>query len=222
MVDGWSTTCLAPLGFRAHTGARPAAGGVDHDHGVRLPTLDFDLRPFAEPLTGPTATAVAALARAHGCHLAGPLVELDGDRVYNTTLVFAPDGALCARYRKRHPWYPETWATAGDDAPPVFDVRGVPVTLAVCFDVHFVGQDAARELTDAQVLLFPRAWVERGDTRGAILPELARRFDVAVVNANWGAGAPRVSGQGGSRILGADGAVLAMARGPGRIDACIP
>jgi len=179
--------------------------------GYVSPQMDFDLRPFAEPLTGPTATALAELARAHGCTLAGPLVELDGSDVYNATVVFAPDGALCARYRKRHPWYPETWATAGTEPPPVFEVRGVRVTLAVCFDVHFLADDAARELSDAQVLLFPSAWVERGDSRGAILPELARRFDVAIVNANWGPGSPRVAGQGGSRILGPDGAVLAIA-----------
>lgn len=189
--------------------------------GYVSPELDFDLRPFAEPLTGPTATALGQLARSHGCHLAGPLVEADGADVYNTTLVFGPDGALCARYRKRHPWYPETWATAGTEPYPVLDVRGVRVTIAVCFDVHFLADEAARELSDADVLLFPSAWVERGDTRGVLLPQLAARFDVAIVNANWGSGSPRVSGQGGSRILGADGRVLAMAHGPGRIDATL-
>jgi predicted amidohydrolase len=189
--------------------------------GYVSPDLDFDLGPFAEPLTGATARALGALARAHGCHLVAPLVERLGNRTYNTTLVLSPDGALLARYRKRHPWYPETWATPGDEPPPVLELGGARVTVAVCFDVHFLAEDATRQLEDADLLVFPSAWVEDDDSRGAILPELARRFDVAVVNANWGFGSPRVPGQGRSRILSRDGEVLAMASGPGRIDASL-
>lgn len=189
--------------------------------GYVSPELDFDLAPFAEPLTGPTADALATLARKHGCHLAGPLVERDGERAYNTLVVFAPDGSRVAHYRKRHPWYPETWATPGAEAPPVFDVRGARVTVAVCFDVHFVPDDAARELGEADVLLFPSAWVEKPDSRGTLLAGLARRFDVAIVNANWGIGTPRVPGQGGSRIVGRDGEVLALAEHAGRLDAWV-
>jgi predicted amidohydrolase len=189
--------------------------------GYVSPARDFDLRPFAEPLDGPTAGALASLARAHGCYLGGPLVERDGANAYNTLVVFAPDGSRVARYRKRHPWYPETWATPGDAPPPVFAVRGARVTLAVCFDAQFLADDAARELEEADVLLFASAWVERHDSRAALLGGLARRFGVAVVNANWGVGVPSVPGQGGSRVLGRDGEVLAMAHGAGRLDAWI-
>lgn len=187
--------------------------------GYVSPRRDFDLRPFAEPLDGPTAGALAAIAREAGCHLAGPLVERDGDRTYNATLVFDASGALVAHYRKRHPWYPETWATPGEAPPPIFEVRGARVTLAVCFDLEFVADDAADALSAADVLLFPSAWVERPDTRGERLEALARRFDVAVVNANWGEGAPRVPGQGRSRIVARDGRTLAIATGAGRVDA---
>jgi predicted amidohydrolase len=189
--------------------------------GYVSPDRDFDLSPFAEPVTGPTAGALAALARGHACYLAGPLVERDGASVYNAFLVFAPDGTQVAHYRKRHPWYPETWATPGEAPPPVFELRGARLTLAVCFDAQFLADDAARELGEADVLLFPSAWVERHDSRGALLAGLARRFDIAVVNANWGVGAPSIPGQGGSRVLGRDGEVLAMARGAGRLDAWI-
>lgn len=189
--------------------------------GYVSPDRDFDLGPFAETADGPTASALASLARAHGCYLAGPLIERDGANAYNALLVFAPDGSRVAHYRKRHPWYPETWATPGDAPPPVFAVRGVRVTLAVCFDAQFLAEDAARELEQADVLLFASAWVERHDSRDALLGGLARRFGVAVVNANWGVGVPRVPGQGGSRVLGPDGQVLAMAQGGGRLDAWI-
>jgi predicted amidohydrolase len=187
--------------------------------GYVSPRRDFDLRPFAEPLAGPTSGALAAIAREARCHLAGPLVEQDGGRTFNAIVVFDSEGRRVAHYRKRHPWYPETWATPGDAPPPVFEVRGSRVTLAVCFDIQFAAADAAAELRSADVLLFPSAWVERPDGRGALLAGLARRFDVAVVNANWGEGSPRVPGQGGSRIVARSGETLALAREPGRIDA---
>ncbi|MGD0526147.1 MAG: carbon-nitrogen hydrolase family protein [Polyangiaceae bacterium] len=190
--------------------------------GYVSPGRDFDLEPFAEPLDGPTATALASLARAHGCALGGPLVERDGAHVYNAFVVFAPDGTRLAHYRKRHPWYPETWATPGDAPPPVFALGGARLTLAVCYDAQFLADDGALPLAEADVLLFPSAWVERHDSRGELLGGLARRFDVAVVNANWGLGTPRVPGQGSSRILGRDGEPLALAElspGARRLDA---
>jgi predicted amidohydrolase len=189
--------------------------------GYVSPQRDFDLRPFAEPLTGPTTRALAAIAREARCHLVGPLVERDGRRVYNAVLVFDPDGNVVAHYRKRHPWFPETWATPGDAPPPVFEVRGTRVTLAVCFDIQFASHDAADELREADVLLFPSAWVERPDSRAGLLEGLARRFDVAVVNANWGEGSPRVPGQGRSRIVARNGETVALALEAGRIDACL-
>jgi predicted amidohydrolase len=73
-------------------------------------------------------------------------------------------------------------------------------------------------------LLFPSAWVEEEDTREERLSALARRFDVAIVNANWGIGAPRVPGQGGSMIVSRRGQVVARAlasRGARRVDAAL-
>ena len=188
--------------------------------GYASPELDFDLTRFAEPLDGPACRALSDLARRHGCHLAGSWVERSADRCFNAMTVFDPDGTRVAHYRKRHPWYPERWATPGDGAAAVFTVAGLRVTLAICFDVHFLANEAARELDQADVLLFPSAWVdEDGDGRAEVLPPLARAFDVAIVNANWGPGVPRVRGQGGSRILGPDGQLLAVSCGELRVDA---
>jgi predicted amidohydrolase len=103
----------------------------------------------------------------------------------------------------------------------VFRVAGASVTIAVCFDLHFLAADAASELREADVLLFPSAWVEAPDSRGPRLAELARTFDVAVVNANWGVGEPPLPGQGWSRVVGRDGRVVALAAEAGRLDAWV-
>lgn len=168
---------------------------------------DFDLTRFAEPKDGPTSRALAALAKKHATHVVGPLIERHGKCVYNTMIGFDPDGAEFIHYKKRHPWYPETWATPGEGPHPKFRIRGLEVSIAICFDVHFA------EWPSVDLLLFPSAWVEEEDTRVAILTKLGTN----VVNANWGVGVPRVPGQGDSMIVDASGKILA--RGGPRIDA---
>ncbi|CAN5138547.1 hypothetical protein BH09MYX1_BH09MYX1_05310 [soil metagenome] len=174
---------------------------------------NFDLRPLAEPRGGATERALSAIARRHRVHLAAPLIERDGDAFYNSFFVFDPEGMVIASYQKRHPWYPETWATAGAKPPPVFTVAEWNVTLAICFDVHTLAEDAASELERADLLLFPSAWVEDegDDLRESLLPPIAARFAVAIANANWAPGDVVLPGQGTSRIYDASGALIAKA-----------
>ena len=176
-------------------------------HGYVSRDRNFDLSQFAEPLDGPTARATAAIAAKHGVHLLGSLVLREGDALYNAMTCFDPRGELAFVYRKRHPWLPETWATAGAESPPVVTIAGVKVTIAVCFDIHFVAGDAARELAAADLLVFPSAWVERPDTRAGHLAALALQFDLHIANANWAPGVVRVPGQSGSCIVAPDGSV---------------
>ena len=177
--------------------------------GYVSPQGDFDLRRFAETRDGPTARALAALAKKHRTHLVGPLIERAGDAFFNAMLGFDAEGREFLHYRKRHPWYPEAWATPGTEIAPIVRIRTISVTIAICFDIQF----AQGELPRADVLLFPSAWVEEEDSR----PELLGGLGMHVVNANWGEGEPRVPGQGNSCILHASGEVLA--RGGPRIDA---
>lgn len=188
--------------------------------GYVSPRGELDLARFGEPLDGPTAAALAALATRHRVHLVGPLIEAAGDARHNTMLGFRPDGARFLHYRKRHPWLPEEWATPGDAPCPVVEIAGVQVTIATCYDVHFLRDDAADALTRADLMLFPSAWVDRANTRPALLHDLARDFDLAIANANWGPGVVRVPGQGGSCVVAPGGRVLAScAAGVGRADA---
>lgn len=165
---------------------------------------DFDCSPFREPIDGPLASALADRARAHRVWLAGAIVEADGERTYNTMTLHDPNGRLVGRYRKRHPWMPETWATPGNLPHPVFAVAGLRVAAAICFDVHFLLQ----EKIAADVLLFSSAWVEdEGDQRFTLLPQIARAHGLWIINCNWGPGIPRIRTQGRSMIIAPDGSI---------------
>jgi len=184
--------------------------------GYVSPDGDFDLSSLAEPIDGPTATACGALAKQRNIHLVASLVLREGDALYNAMTCFAPNGELAFVYRKRHPWLPETWATPGAERPPVISIDGIAITIAVCYDVHFLAEVRA-ELVASDLLLFPSAWVERPDLRAARLAAVAKQFDIHVANANWARGVVEVPGQGGSCLVAPDGSVT-IASPLGRLD----
>ena len=86
-----------------------------------------------------------------GVYLIGgtlPLKTSDANKVYNTTLVYAPDGAVVARYDKIHlfgfqnglEYYDEsTTIMAGElaQAPVVWDSPWGRIGLSICYDVRF-------------------------------------------------------------------------------------
>jgi predicted amidohydrolase len=97
------------------------------------------LTAAAEPLDGPRMGALATLARELGVWLVpGSVPELGGDgRVYNTEVVFNPQGQLVAGYRKVFPWRPyEAWSSGHEFM--VFDMPGIGRGgLSVCYDAWF-------------------------------------------------------------------------------------
>jgi hypothetical protein len=66
-------------------------------------TYDDSNHTRAERLDGETVTWMRETARRLNLHLAGSLMLLDVDEVYNALLLFAPDGRMW-RYNKVYPW----------------------------------------------------------------------------------------------------------------------
>jgi predicted amidohydrolase len=119
--------------------------------------------PGAEPVDGPTMTAMAAAARDLGAYLhAGSLVERDDDgALYNCSVLLGPDGTRLRRYRKIHRFgFSEGEAkllSAGSEIVTYPSPDGV-LGLATCYDLRFPEQ--FRLLLDAgtEILLVPAAW----------------------------------------------------------------
>jgi len=175
-------------------------------HGYVSPAGDADLTSFAEPIDGPTSRACAALAANHRVHLVAPLV-LREVALHNAMVCHAPDGTRPFVYRKRHPWIPEEWATGGTEPLPVVTIAGRIITIAICYDLHFLPRESAAQLEAADLLLFPSAWVEEPDLRIPRLQRLAQQFSLTIANANWGAGDVVIPGQGNSCVVSPDGTV---------------
>jgi formamidase len=116
---------------------------------------DFESQ-VAEPIPGPTSKRFAALAARYRCWLVpGSLLEREGTNVYNTAVVFSPQGEMVARYRKLFPWRPYEQTVPGD-CLCVFDVQGVAqMGLCICYDLWFPEVSRGLALRGAEVILHP-------------------------------------------------------------------
>ena len=175
--------------------------------GYVSPSGSFDLTALAEPVDGPTVAMLRETARALRTAIVAPLVERAPEGLFNALILIDAEGQLAGRYRKRHPWYPERWATPGNEPHPPWDVAGLRLMPAICFDVHFLIDEASPTLRSSDLVLFASAWVDDSpkDGRAPLLRALARHSGAPVANANWGPGLPRVTGQGGSRLVSGGG-----------------
>jgi deaminated glutathione amidase len=131
---------------------------------------DADKLAGAETLQGPTMSAMAELAASLGIWLfPGSFAEISPipDRVFNTSPVFGPDGALRAVYRKIHLFdvdLPGSAVTmesdvvaAGDQAVVVATPLG-RVGLSICYDLRFASLYEALGRAGADVVTVPSAF----------------------------------------------------------------
>lgn len=110
-----------------------------------------ELRDLAEPADGPTSRRLAKRAAATGATLVAGFAERDGDRLYNSAVLFRPDGGW-GLYRKVHLfWEEKTLFDPGDRGFPVFSAAGATVGLMICFD--WIYPEAARSLALAGATL---------------------------------------------------------------------
>ena len=110
---------------------------------------DRDKLGVAEaPGDGPIQAMLADAAREHRVWLIGgtlPIRTDDPERVLNSNCVFAPDGALAARYDKIHLFkydngrerYDEGCAIRAGSVPTTVQVASLRVGLSVCYDLRF-------------------------------------------------------------------------------------
>jgi predicted amidohydrolase len=111
-----------------------------------------EARSLAETVPdGPTCARLRAFAAARGTHVVAGLAERHGEQVFNSAVLFQPDGGW-GLYRKVHLFWEEKMLfDAGDRGFPVFAAAGATVGLMICFDWIF--PEAARSLALAGATL---------------------------------------------------------------------
>jgi predicted amidohydrolase len=144
------------------------------------------------------------------------VIERDGDSLYNTAVAIER-GKVVARYRKTHLLKVEQAAFAAGSGPVTFDVDGMTVGIAICYDLNFGGLIGRTASAGAKALfcpcsnMMPRALAEAWKPRhNKIRARQARDHGVWIVTSDIvGEREDRVS-YGPTAVIDPSGAVVAQ------------
>lgn len=121
-----------------------------------------------KPGSGPLQDFLSAQARSHGVWLIGGTVPLEtgrDDRIYNSCLVFDPDGTVQARYDKIHlfgfdngkEFFSEARTIqAGSNRPQTFAGPCGQIGLSICYDLRF--PELYRAMGPVNLIVVPSAF----------------------------------------------------------------
>lgn len=184
-------------------------------------------REVAEPVPGPTSEWLAELARRHSMWiLGGSILERDGERIFNTSLLFDRAGELVARYRKIHlfdvdlPGQPPlresfTYSPGGEVVTAATEFGRIG--LSICYDLRFPELYRMLVVQGAEIVLIPSAFTfETGKDHWDVLVRARAIENQAFVLApaqwgTWGPGDQNRRCYGNSLAVDPWGGVLARA-----------
>ncbi len=168
--------CLTGYCFESLGEALPVALRLD----------DLCLRPLEE------------LCRTRNLYLVAGLLEREGDRVFNTAVLWGP-GGIVSRYRKIHLPYLgiDQWTTPGDEPFSVVEIEGLRIGLSICYDAAFPEASRTLALLGADLILLPTNWPPGAE----IMPRQAVPVR-AMENGVYYAAASRIGIERGNEFLG--------------------
>ena len=102
---------------------------------------------YAETADGESAARLSEAAKKAQVYLiGGSIPEREGDRIYNTALVFGRDGSLLAKHRKVHlfdidvkggQYFKESDTLSPGNEATVFPTEFGPMGVCICYDIRF-------------------------------------------------------------------------------------
>lgn len=119
---------------------------------------------------GPAYEFLREMARTHRIHVHGGSIQekvAGSEKLFNTTVVFNPDGEEIARYRKIHMFdivtpdgkgYRESALYGSGDEIVTFQADGITLGCAICYDVRFPELFLELRRKGAEVIFLPSAF----------------------------------------------------------------
>ena len=129
-------------------------------HEVCIPNYTFmrrlskdELLELAEPVPeGPSVGRLMAMSKAHGVAILAGLLEVDGDRLYNTYVCVDGD-AFVARHRKIHAFINPHISCGNEFA--TFDLHGWRCSILTCYDNNIPENVREVALMGADIVFMP-------------------------------------------------------------------
>jgi nitrilase len=121
-----------------------------------------------QPCPGSAYSFLQNVARENSTYVhGGSIGERVGDHLFNTTLVFSPEGREIARYRKIHLFnadtpdgsgYHESAEYGAGDAIVTYNADDLTVGCAICYDLRFPELFLALRRAGAELIVLPSAF----------------------------------------------------------------
>ena len=155
---------------------------------------------------------LSGFAREHGVNLiGGSFFENEGDKIYNTCLVFDRKGEIRGKYRKMHLFdafgYAESSGIAYGEEPLVTELDGLTFGVAICYDIRFPEIFRRYAVEGAKAVFLPACFFQPNHDHW-ILNIRSRALDnsIFVLTANqtgrWWVGRSMVANPWGVKVAG--------------------
>lgn len=128
--------------------------------GYQLDALGDEVYELAEIIPGETTEALQEMAQRFNLALVAGIVERDPQVegvLYDSAVLINRRGELVGQYRKTHLYPAEHRYFRPGDHLPVFELEGVRVGVAICFEHAFPHISSTLALRGAQVIFNPSA-----------------------------------------------------------------
>jgi predicted amidohydrolase len=138
------------------------------DRSARMANAEYLPPKGSNEPGGPAYEFLRETARAAKVHIhGGSIIEQGPEKLFNTTVVFNPDGTELARYRKMHLFdivgpdgtgYRESNAYGAGDEIVTYEANGVKVGCAICYDIRFPDLFWELRKQGAELIFLPSAF----------------------------------------------------------------
>lgn len=132
----------------------------------------------ADTIPGPLFDAAAEVAAKHRMYICLPILERDGEKLFNTACFIGRDGQVVGKYHKYQPTIGEIEGgiLPGVDAE-AFETDFGKVGAAICFDLKFIEVGQRLSANGARLVVWPSAFIG-----GERLAHWARDFGFYVLS----------------------------------------
>ncbi len=154
--------------------------------------------PVCETIPGPSTERIADVCRELNVHIVIGLLEIEGDRHYNSAVLLGPEG-LAGSYRKTHlPFLGiDRFLDRGDAAPEVFDTEIGGIGIGICYDAMFPEHARVLALKGADIFVLPTNWPQQREfIPEHVIPTRAVENRIFIVAVN------RVGQERSARFIG--------------------
>jgi len=199
-------------------GADLVCGPEDMQHigsyGLYIDTKDPEtgkvlFSSLAVPVPGPLTDQIAAIAKKFEMYIIAPIYEADGDKVFNTAVIFDRQGTIIGKHRKTLMPVMETWLVSAGDKYDVFQTDFARIAVAICWEISYPEISAIYALKGADIIFNPTM---APDNKPGKSLETAPMF-ITRARDNSVYIAPVVLGSDGNGLIDFEGNVIAESTG---------